>query len=88
VLRKMIKWHLAELMARHQIKAKDLADKLGVNNNAISNLKASKTLPRIGGDKLDELIDALSELADPESVELLDLISHTPGKRSKLEGGQ
>ena len=60
----LIKWTLSEVMARHRIKGTDLAERLQTTPNAISRLKNAKTMPRIDGDKLNALCNALNELAE------------------------
>lgn len=59
----MINWRLAEIMARHDIKGTDLAERLGVTPKAVSNIRRAKTMPRLDGEALDRLCIALSELA-------------------------
>jgi putative transcriptional regulator len=51
-------------MARHRIKGSDLANRLQISNNAVSKLKNAQTMPRIDGDKLNALCNALNELAE------------------------
>jgi len=51
----MIRWRLKEVMARHNIKAIDLAKAMEVDTNTISNLRVAKTMPKINGDRLNEL---------------------------------
>jgi DNA-binding Xre family transcriptional regulator len=60
----LIRWNLNEIMARYRIKSSDLAKQLQISNNAISKLKNAKTMPRIDGDKLNALCNALNELAE------------------------
>jgi len=50
-------------MARHRIKGVDLAERLQMTPTAVSKLKNAKTMPRIDGDKLNALCNALNELA-------------------------
>lgn len=59
----LIKWRLREVMARYHIKAIDLAKEMGVSANAISNLRKSDTMPRLDGDSLNNLCNALNKLA-------------------------
>lgn len=60
----LIRWRLSEVMARHRIKGTDLAKRLETTPNAISRLKKAKTMPRIDGDKLNALCNALNGLAE------------------------
>ena len=59
----LIRWRLREVMARYHIKGVDLASQLGVSGNSISNLRNSKSMPRIDGDALNNLCNALNKLA-------------------------
>jgi DNA-binding Xre family transcriptional regulator len=73
----LIRWRLNEVMARHRVLAKDLADFVGISRNAISNLKKFDTIPRVDGKKLEQLcigITALSKIG--ERVTPYDLIEY------------
>ncbi len=59
----MIRWRLKEIMARYDITGTKLAKELGVRESAVSNWRTAKTIPRIGGERLDEICNALSKLA-------------------------
>ncbi|MEG4010492.1 helix-turn-helix transcriptional regulator [Microcoleus sp. Pol11C1] len=66
----LIRWKLSEIMARHRIKGSDLAECLKTSTNAISRLKNAKTMPRIDGNRLNDLCNALNKLAeDSENME-------------------
>lgn len=80
----VIKWRLAEIMARHKIKGNELADKLNVRPNTISNLKNSHTMPRLDGDKLNDLCIALTQLAN-ESITPNHLIEYSVEQELVLE---
>lgn len=56
-------WRLNELMARHRVSGKDLADELGISTNAVSALRKSETMPRINGERLDAIASALTRLS-------------------------
>ncbi len=58
----LIRWRLREVMARYHIKAVDLAKEMGISANAISNLRKSDTMPRLDGDSLNKLCNALNKL--------------------------
>jgi len=60
--RQMIRWRLKEVMARHNIKAIDLAREMGVDTNTVSNLRVAETMPRINGERLNELCYHLNRL--------------------------
>jgi putative transcriptional regulator len=57
-------------MARHRIKGSDLANRLQISNNAVSKLKNAQTMPRIDGDRLNRLCNALNNLAENVDVEI------------------
>lgn len=80
----VIKWRLAEIMARHKIKGNELADKLKVRPNTVSNLKNASTMPRLDGDRLNELCIALTQLAN-ESITPNHLIEYSVEKELVLE---
>lgn len=56
------RWRLNELMARYLLKASDLADQLGYSAQAVGNLKNRADMPRIDGERLVKLCDALNVL--------------------------
>ena len=60
---KVLRWKLKEVMARHDIQGIDLAKEMRVRTATISNLRNSKTIPGIGGEKIDRLTASLSKLA-------------------------
>lgn len=71
----VIKWKLAEVMARYKISGTTLAKSLGVGTNAISNLKNATTMPRINGDRLNELCSQIEELSG-QSFALSELMEY------------
>jgi DNA-binding Xre family transcriptional regulator len=92
----LIKWRLKEVMARHDIKAGDLAKCMGVSHNSVANLRRAKTMPRLDGESLNRLCNALNSLAQDLEGEItpVDLITYTkepitptPAETSE-EGGQ
>lgn len=76
----LIRWKLREVMDRHGIQAKDLADELGVSRNAVSNLRGVD-MPRIDGARLNDLLLALNKMrrADSKLITPVDLIEFTLG---------
>lgn len=76
----LIRWKLREVMDRHGIQAKDLADELGISRNAVSNLRGVD-MPRIDGDRLNNLLLALNKMrrADSQLITPVDLIEFTLG---------
>jgi putative transcriptional regulator len=58
-----IRWKLAEVMARYRISGKALAEELNVRDATVSNLKNCDTIPRIDGERINQLCQALSKLA-------------------------
>jgi putative transcriptional regulator len=69
-----IRWKLAELMARHGIKPKDLATEMGCTRDAVSNLR-QRTMPRLSGDTLNNLFRSLNALSE-EAVTFNDLFEY------------
>ncbi|MGH2413545.1 MAG: helix-turn-helix domain-containing protein [Microcystaceae cyanobacterium] len=59
----LIKWRLREIMARYNVKATDLAKEMGISANSVSNLRKGNTMPRLDGDSLNKLCNALNKLA-------------------------
>lgn len=59
----MLRWKLAEIMARHKITNKALVEVLNLSPTAISNLKNSEYLPELNSNKLCNLSQALSKLS-------------------------
>ena len=56
----MIRWKLRQVMADRNVTNRALAEKLGVHETSISNLKRRDTMPRVDGDLLDGLCKALA----------------------------
>ena len=59
----LIRWRLREVMARYSIKAVDLAKEMGISTNSVSNLRRGNTMPRLDGDSLNNLCNALNKRA-------------------------
>lgn len=73
----MIRWRLNEVMARHRVLAKDLADFIGVSRNAMSDLKKSENMPRVNGERLEQLCAGITKLSRiGEKVTPYDLIEY------------
>jgi DNA-binding Xre family transcriptional regulator len=62
----LIRWKLREVMDRHGIKAKDLAESLKISQNSVSNLRGGE-MPRIDGDRLNSLLIQLNKMRRAES---------------------
>ncbi len=75
----LIKWRLREVMARYQIKAIDLAREIDVSANAVSNLRKGNSMPRLDGESLNRLCNALNNLAIDldEEITPMTLIEYT-----------
>lgn len=58
----MLRWRLRELMARGRITNRELAERLQKHETSISRMKNSDTMPRMDGDELNSLCNALTEL--------------------------
>jgi len=74
----LIKWRLREIMARYNIKSVDLAKELNISPNAVSSLRKAKTMPRLDGNALNNLCNALNKLAEDldEEVSPMTLIAY------------
>lgn len=57
------RWRLNELMARHKVSGKELAEYLEVSGNAVSALRNADKMPRIDGDRLDQIAAGLTALS-------------------------
>ncbi len=77
----VIRWRLNEVMARYHIRNVQLAEKIDISQNAISNLRGSKTMPRIDGDRLNSLCVGLTriclEQGEKVTITPTDLIEFT-----------
>jgi DNA-binding Xre family transcriptional regulator len=56
-------WHLNLIMARWHISNKDLAQELGRHPTSISRLRTATVMPRLGGEELQALCNALGRLS-------------------------
>ncbi len=77
------RWRMSELMSRHRVTNKELAEHLDMRPTSIGDLRRSETLPRIGGEKLDELAAAITSLSKiGEPVRGIDLLEdyQSPGE--------
>jgi hypothetical protein len=74
----MIYWRLAEVMARYRITGVALAKELGVRDETVSKWRSNPTLPYLDGKKAEELIKALSKLADKQ-IRFKDLVEEEEG---------
>ena len=79
--RNVIRWKLSEMMARHRIKGKDLANYLGISANSISALKRAEVMPEIGGERWEQICEAINELSHiDEKCTPFDLIEYVERK--------
>lgn len=69
----MIRWRLGEIMVRYRITGVALAKELGVRDETVSKWRTNPRLPYLGGEKAEELIKALSKLANKQ-IRFIDLI--------------
>jgi putative transcriptional regulator len=75
----LIRWKLSEVMARHRVQAKDLADYLGVSDNAVSSLRKAEVMPRIDGNRLEQICVGITRLSKiNERVGPYDLLEYIP----------
>lgn len=76
----MLRWKLREVMARYNITGVALAKELNLTTVAISNMRQSNTIPRIDGNRIKELTEALSKLAETK-ITFYDLFEETEKER-------
>ncbi|WP_341532114.1 helix-turn-helix transcriptional regulator (plasmid) [Nostoc sp. UHCC 0302] len=83
----LIKWRLKEVMARHNVKARDLAAEMGVSANSVSNLRNARTMPRLDGEILNNLCESLNRLAQDLEGEITpsDLIGYVRGPNPVID---
>ena len=78
----MLRWRLRELMARGRITNRELAERLQKHETSISRMKNSDTMPRMDGDELNSLCNALTELFRERGQDVVithvDLMAHFP----------
>ncbi len=74
----LIRWRLREVMARYNIKSVNLAKELDISPNAVSSLRKAKTMPRLDGNALNNLCNALNKLAEDldEEISPITLITY------------
>lgn len=73
----LIRWRLSEVMARHRVPAKDLASFLEVSGNAVSSLRNAEAMPRIDGQRLEQICIGLTKLSKiGEKVTFYDLLEY------------
>lgn len=74
----LIRWRLNEVMARHGIRAKELAEEMDVSASAISNLR-KRNMPRLTEETLNSLCKALNKLSHEGTlITPGDLIEYIP----------
>lgn len=73
---RVIRWRLNEVMARYRIKNSELADRLSKHATTISRMRSTDEFPKLGGDALNDLLNALIDLSG-DAVSVGDLIEHT-----------
>ena len=90
MVKTLITWNLVRVMEAHNISASDLAKKMDVSNNAVSNLRSTK-MPRLSEERLNQLLLCLNYLRKKGSpvIEPKDLIvfSLTPEEWNLIEAG-
>ncbi|MBD2156271.1 XRE family transcriptional regulator [Leptolyngbya sp. FACHB-16] len=58
-----VNWLLRQTMAKRKITNKALADKIGKHPVTVARLKSQDTLPEIGGEAIEQIRAAISELS-------------------------
>ncbi|VEP17884.1 conserved hypothetical protein [Hyella patelloides LEGE 07179] len=90
MVKTLIRWNLIDVMETHKINAGDLAQKMNVSKNAISNLRSTK-MPRLTEERLNQLLLCLNCLRRKDSpvIEPKDLIgfSLTPEELDFIQAG-
>jgi putative transcriptional regulator len=82
----LIRWKLNEVMARHRVKGKDLANFLGISTNAVSSLRTADVMPGIGGDRWEQICDGINQLSSSgEKITPFDLIEYIPQEDIPME---
>ncbi len=77
----LIRWRLNEVMARHRVLAKDLAEYLKISPTAVSGLRKAEVMPRIDGYRLEGLTRGINDLSTlEEQITPYDLIEWIPDK--------
>jgi DNA-binding Xre family transcriptional regulator len=71
----VIRWHLAKIMDKYEIKLKDLADKLDMTSSGVSHLKNCRKMPRLDSDRLTEIIDAVNQCLTEKPFDIKDRIN-------------
>ena len=73
-----VRWRLNEIMAKHFIKTTALAQKLNCGTQSIRKIKDRSDMPRLDGDRLAAICDALNELSKESSEKITpaDLIEY------------
>jgi putative transcriptional regulator len=88
VAQTLIRWRLNEVMARHDIRAKELAEEMEVSQSAISNLR-KRSMPRLSEETLDKLCRALNKLSQEKTtITPGDLIEYIPDLETLGTTGQ
>lgn len=83
VAQTLIRWRLNEVMARHDIRAKELAEEMEVSPSAISNLR-KRNMPRLTEETLNKLCQALNKLSQEGTlITPGELIEYTPDPEPK-----
>ncbi len=78
VAQTLIRWRLNEVMARYDIRPRELAEEMEVSPSAISNLR-KRNMPRLSEETLNKLCHALNKLSQEGTlITPGDLISYIP----------
>lgn len=81
-----IYFRLKEVMSKHKVRACDLADKLGVNRNTVSEWRNAKYLQAIHEHRLVQIVAAINELSKIEDEALMsDLVEINNDQLRSLE---
>lgn len=67
------RWLLKEVMDSFGVQGKELAAQLGATEATISRLRQHRTIPQVGGDRIDQIAAAITAVTG-QQVTGLDLI--------------
>ena len=78
----MLRWRLREIMARSRITNRELAQRLNRHETSISRMKTPDTMPKMDGDELNNLCNALTAILRERGLNTVithvDLMEHLP----------
>jgi len=70
VEKSMLRWRMREIMARGRITNRELAQRLHRHETSISRMKNAVTMPKMDGEELNDLCNALTQLLREKGQDL------------------